>query len=78
MEEKEQKEKELEAQKNAPPEPPIIKPNSIKPSEMLPSIIKRKETPVQTIDVKQERAPEAEPQAEQLAPVPVTAAPVGQ
>ena len=78
MEEKEKMEQELEQQKNTPPEPPVIKPNSIKPSEMLPSIIKRKEVPAPTIEVKQERAAEEEAPVQQLAPVPVTAAPVGQ
>ncbi len=82
FEEQEKKARELEEQKNAPPEAPIIKPDSIKPSNIiqLPSVIKKKEVP--TIEVEQERAPEntsANTTSEgQFAPVPMTAAPVGQ
>ena len=56
--------------------PPIVKPNSIKPVDILQQTltpIRKKETP--TIEVKQERA--AEPQAN-LAPVPMAPVPLGQ
>ena len=84
LEEQERKAKELEEQqKNAPPEAPIIKPDSIKPNNIMqiPSIIKKKEVP--TIEVEQQRAPEntAAPAAGtevQYAPVPITTAPIGQ
>ena len=81
FEEQEKKARELEEQqKNNPPEAPIIKPDSIKPNNIIqmPSIIKKKEIP--TIEVQQERAAENTGGNEevQYAPVPVTAAPVGQ
>ncbi len=81
FEEQEKKGSELEEQqKNNPPEAPIIKPDSIKPNNIIqmPSIIKKKEIP--TIEVQQERAAENTGGNEevQYAPVPVTAAPVGQ
>ncbi len=84
LEEQERKAKELEEQqKNAPPEAPIIKPDSIKPNNIMqiPSIIKKKEVP--TIEVEQQRAPEntAAPAAGTevpYAPVPITTAPIGQ
>ncbi len=52
------------------PQPPIIKPVEILQQTLTP--LKRKETP--TVDVKQERVETPQPD---LAPVPVTAAPVG-
>ena len=85
LEEQEKKARELQEQKNAPPEAPIVKPDSIKPANILqmPSIIKKKEVP--TIEVEQEKAPEnssnnssTSSTEAQFAPVPVTAAPVGQ
>ena len=85
LEEQERKARELQEQKNAPPEAPIVKPDSIKPANILqmPSIIKKKEVP--TIEVEQEKAPEnssnnssAGSTEAQFAPVPMTAAPVGQ
>ena len=85
LEEQEKKARELQEQKNAPPEAPIVKPDSIKPANILqmPSIIKKKEVP--TIEVEQEKAPEnssnnssAGSTEAQFAPVPMTAAPVGQ
>ena len=51
---------------------PIIKPDSAKPSDVIP--FKKKE--IQTIDVKQERVNENK--TEQFAPIPMTTAPVGQ
>ena len=79
LEEAEKKARELEEQQknNTPPEPPIVKPDSIKPTDMLqiPNIIKKKETP--TIEVKQERL-EGEEESTQYAPIPVTTAPIGQ
>ena len=85
LEEQEKKARELQEQKNAPAEAPIVKPDSIKPANILqmPSIIKKKEVP--TIEVEQEKAPEnssnnssTSSTEAQFAPVPVTAAPVGQ
>ena len=79
LEEAEKKARELEEQQknNTPPEPPIVKPDSIKPTDMLqiPNIIKKKETP--TIEVKQERLG-GEEESIQYAPIPVTTAPIGQ
>ena len=53
-----------------------IKPNSIKPSEMLQQTLtpmKKKDTP--TVDVKQNRVDEP---TVNFAPVPMTSAPIGQ
>ena len=59
-----------ETQKENNEQPAVVKPDSIKPVDLIQ---KKKETP--TVEVKQERV-EA-PQA-QFAPIPVTSAPVGQ
>ena len=76
LEEKEKKELE-EAQKASeqPPEAPIIKPTSIKPTEMFQNFTPLKRKEPQTIEVPSART-EEEPEA--LAPVPMTSAPVGQ
>ena len=74
LEEKEkEKLKEEEAKNKEQEKQAVIKPDSIKPVDMIP--FRKKETP--TIEVKQERVEGA--QAEnQFAPIPMTAAPVGQ
>ncbi len=72
---------EQEREKNADseaPEPaltPVVKPDTIKPAEMLQNLtpIRKKETP--TVEVKSERGEEA---PAQFAPIPMTSAPVGQ
>ncbi len=76
LEEAEQKAKEAEEKKNAPPEPPVVKPDSIKPLDIIqmPNIIRKKE-PAPTVEVPQERLNEEAPV--QYAPVPMTTAPVG-
>ncbi len=51
---------------------PIVKPDSIKPSDVIP--FRKKEVP--TIDVKQERVEEVN--NNQFAPIPMTTAPIGQ
>lgn len=56
-----------EAEQNA-----VVKPDSIKPMDMI-SPIKKREVP--TVEVKQERVEAPKPE---LAPIPMTAAPVGQ
>ena len=79
FEEMEKKELELEnkqEQKEIAPPAPIIKPDSIKPVEILQhtfSPLKKKETP--TIEVKQERVEEPK---EQFAPVPLMPTPITQ
>ena len=74
LEEKEkEKLKEEEAKNKEQEKQAVVKPDSIKPVDMIP--FRKKETP--TIEVKQERVEGA--QAEnQFAPIPMTAAPVGQ
>ncbi len=64
---KEQEKLKMEAQAGQ------IKPDTIKPSEMVLPLVKKKEVP--TVEVKQERV---EPAAPQFAPIPMTSAPVGQ
>ena len=75
LEEKERKELE-EAQKASqqPPEAPIIKPTSIKPTEMLQNFTPLKRKEVQTIEVPSERVEET---PAPLAPIPATTAPIG-
>ena len=51
----------------------LIKPNSIKPSEMLQQIVKKKEVP--TVEVKQERVEQA---PANFAPIPMAPVPAGQ
>ena len=74
MEEKEkEKLKEEEAKNKEQEKQNIIKPDSIKPVDMVP--FRKKETP--TIEVKQERVEGAQAES-QFAPIPMTTAPVGQ
>ena len=74
MEEKEkEKLKEEEAKNKEQEKQNIIKPDSIKPVDMVP--FRKKETP--TIEVKQERVEGAQTES-QFAPIPMTTAPVGQ
>ncbi len=70
LDEKDKEKEKNEVQKENNEQPAVVKPDSIKPVDLIQ---KRKETP--TVEVKQERV-EA-PQA-QFAPIPVTNAPVGQ
>ncbi len=59
-----------ETQKENNEQPAVVKPDSIKPADLIQ---KKKETP--TVEVKQERVEAPQPQ---FAPIPVTSAPVGQ
>ena len=61
-----------EAEKENPPIPSVVKPDSIKPSSFLP--IKKPEQQKKTIEVKEERT---EPKVDQFAPIPVNTAPIG-
>ncbi len=70
LDEKDKEKEKNEVQKENNEQPAVVKPDSIKPVDLIQ---KRKETP--TVEVKQERV-EA-PQA-QFAPIPVTSAPIGQ
>ena len=65
---KEAKEAEKAAQ---PASSPVVKPDSIKPLEVMPQTPIKKKEPVKTIEVKEDRA-------EQFAPIPMNSAPVGQ
>ena len=71
FEEQEKAELEAEAKKEAE-QSAVVKPDSIKPMDMI-SPIKKREVP--TVEVKQERVEAPKPE---LAPIPMTAAPVGQ
>lgn len=74
LEEKEkEKLKEEEAKNKEQEKQAVVKPDSIKPVDMIP--FRKKETP--TIEVKQERVEGAQAES-QFAPIPMTAAPVGQ
>lgn len=74
LEEKEQEKIKEEETKNKEQEKQaVVKPDSVKPVDMIP--FKKKETP--TIEVKQERIEGAQIE-NQFAPIPMTAAPVGQ
>ena len=71
MEEKAAKEAK-EAEKAAQPATsPVVKPDSIKPLEVMPQTPIKKKESVKTIEVKEDRA-------EQFAPIPMNSAPVGQ
>lgn len=71
LEEKEAKEaKEAEKANNQVTTAPVVKPDTIKPADLVP--IKKKE-PVKTVEVKEERTP-----VDQFAPIPMNSAPVGQ
>lgn len=65
---KEAKEAEKAAQ---PATSSVVKPDSIKPLEVMPQTPIKKKEPVKTIEVKEDRA-------EQFAPIPMNSAPVGQ
>lgn len=74
LEEKEQEKlKEEEAKNKEQEKQAVVKPDSIKPVEMIP--FRKKEIP--TVEVKQERV-EGAPAESQFAPIPMTTAPVGQ
>ncbi len=74
LEEKEkEKLKEEEAKNKEQEKQAVVKPDSIKPVDMIP--FRKKETP--TVEVKQERVEGAQIE-NQFAPIPMTTAPVGQ
>lgn len=71
LEEKEAKEaKEAEKANNQVTTAPVVKPDTVKPTDLVP--VKKKE-PVKTVEVKEERTP-----VDQFAPIPMSSAPVGQ
>ncbi len=71
LEEKEAKEaKEAEKANNQVTTTPVVKPDTVKPTDLVS--VKKKE-PVKTVEVKEERTP-----VDQFAPIPMSSAPVGQ
>jgi len=89
----EEKEEDSELEKIQQPAPPIIKPDSIKPSESIFQTltpIKKKEQPVKTIEINTQRtevleqtppkppAPAIPAAIDQFAPIPMSNAPIGQ
>lgn len=72
LEEKEEKEKNQEEEDVQPPIPPVVKPDSIKPSGVLFQAIKKKEPP-KTIEIPDKQKTDS---IDRFAPIPVPAAPV--
>lgn len=73
--EEQEREKNTASEAPEPALTPIVKPDTIKPAEMLQNLtpIRKKEIP--TVEVKSERVEEA---PAQFAPIPMTSAPIGQ